>query len=177
MIKTIMQTRNQKKDLVKDLAQKIKDSKSVVFADFKGVKVKDLTELKKELRKEGVSFKVLKKTLINIALKEAGVEASTKEMEGQVAISTSPNDEVAPAKIINKFSKANENLKILGGVLESKMMSIDEVKSLAMLPSKEELLGKLVGTIQAPISGFVNVCAGNLRGLVQVLKGIGESKN
>lgn len=171
-----MQTKAQKKELVKDLAQKIKESKSVVFADFKGVKVKDLTELKKELRKEGISFKVLKKTLINIALKEAGVEASTKEMEGQVAISTSPKDEVAPAKIISKFSKANENIKILGGVLESKSMTIEEVKSLAMLPSKEELLGKLVGTIQAPISGFANVLAGNIRGLVQVLKGIGESK-
>lgn len=171
-----MQTKAQKKELVKDLAQKIKESKSVVFADFKGVKVKDLTELKKELRKEGISFKVLKKTLINIALKEAGVEASTKEMEGQVAISTSPKDEVAPAKIISKFSKANENIKILGGVLESKSMTIEEVKSLAMLPGKEELLGKLVGTIQAPISGFANVLAGNIRGLVQVLKGIGESK-
>ena len=119
-----MQNKAQKKELVKDLAQKIKESKSVVFADFKGVKVKDLTELKKELRKEGISFKVLKKTLINIALKEAGVEASTKEMEGQVAISTSPKDEVAPAKIISKFSKANENIKILGGVLESKSMTI-----------------------------------------------------
>lgn len=172
-----MLTRKNKEKIVKDLTEKAKDSKSVVFTDFKGVKVKDLTELKKELRKEGVDFKVSRKTLINIAFKEAGIEINTKDMEGQVAVSTSSNDEVAPAKIINNFSKKNENLKILGGVLEKKMMSIEQIKSLAMLPSKEELLGKLVGTIQAPISGFVNVCAGNIRGLVQVIKGISESKN
>jgi len=169
-----MQTKKQKEEIVKDIASKAKEAKAVVFSDFKGVKVKDLTALKKELRKEGVDFKVAKKTLINIAFKEAGIEINTKEMEGQVAVSISSNDEVAAAKIIEKFAKTNKNLKILGGVLESKLMSIEQVKALAKLPSKEELLGKLVGTIQAPISGFVNVCAGNLRGLVQVLKGISE---
>ncbi len=172
-----MQTRSQKKELVKDMTSKVKEAKSVVFADFKGVKVKDLTALKKELRKEGIDFKVSKKTLINIAFKEAGIEVDTKKMEGQVAVSISSQDEVAPAKIISNFSKKNENLKILGGILESKLMSIEQVKALAKLPSKEELLAKLVGTLQAPVSGFVNVCAGNLRGLVQVLKSISESKN
>lgn len=169
-----MQTKNQKKEIVKDMASKAKEAKSVVFSDFKGVKVKDLTQLKKELRKEGVDFKVAKKTLINIAFKEAGIEIDTRKMEGQVAVSISSQDEVAAAKIIEKFAKTNQNLKILGGILESKFMSIEQVKALAKLPSKEELLGKLVGTIQAPISGFVNVCAGNIRGLVQVLKGISE---
>lgn len=159
------------------MAAKLKKAKAVVFSDFKGVKVKDLTELKKELRKKGVDFKVSKKTLINIAFKEAGIEIDAKKMEGQVAVSISSQDEVAAAKIIENFSKANQNLKILGGILENKLMSIEQVKGLAKLPSKEELLGKLVRTIQAPISGFVNVCAGNLRGLVQVLKGISESKN
>jgi large subunit ribosomal protein L10 len=169
-----MQTKKQKEEIVKDMTSKAKKAKAVVFSDFKGVKVKDLTALKKDLRKEGVDFKVAKKTLINIAFKEAGIEIDTKEMEGQVAVSISTQDEVAAAKIIEKFSKVNQNLKILGGVLENKLMSIEQVKALAKLPSKEEMLGKLVGTIQAPISGFVNVCAGNLRGLVQVLKGISE---
>ena len=169
-----MQTKKQKEEIVKDMASKAKEAKAVVFSDFKGVKVKDLTQLKKDLRKEGVDFKVAKKTLINIAFKEAGIEIDTKEMEGQVAVSISTQDEVAAAKIIEKFAKTNQNLKILGGILESKLMSIEQVKALAKLPSKEEMLGKLVGTIQAPISGFVNVCAGNLRGLVQVLKGISE---
>jgi large subunit ribosomal protein L10 len=172
-----MQTKEQKKKIIKDMVSKIKEAKSVVFSDFKGVKVKDLTELKKELRKEEIDFKVSKKTLINLAFKEAGIEVNTKTMEGQVAVSISSKDEVAPAKIISNFSKKNENLKILGGVLEKKVMNIEEVKSLAKLPGKEELLAKLVGTLQAPISGFVNVCAGNIRGLVQVIKSISESKS
>ncbi len=169
-----MQTKKQKKQIVEEIATKAKSAKAVVFSDFKGVKVKDLTDLKKELRSAGVDFKVSKKTLINIAFKEAGIEVDTKKMEGQVAVSISSQDEVAAAKIIEKFSKANQNLKILGGVLENKLIGVDQVKALAKLPSREELLGKLVGTLQAPISGFVNVCAGNLRGLVHVLKGISE---
>jgi large subunit ribosomal protein L10 len=172
-----MQTKRQKKQIIEEIVSKVKEAKAVVFSDFKGVKVKDLTALKKELRSVGVDFKVSKKTLINIAFKEAGIEIDAKKMEGQVAVSISTQDEVAAAKIIEKFSKANQNLKILGGVLENKLMGIEQVKALAKLPGKQELLGILVGTIQAPISGFVNVCAGNLRGLVQVFKGISESKN
>lgn len=159
------------------MVSKIKGAKSVVFSDFKGVKVKDLTQLKKELKKEEIDFKVAKKTLINIAFKKAGIEVDTKKMEGQVAVSISLIDEVAPARIISQFSKTNENLKILGGILENALVDVEKVKELAKLPGKEELLGKLVSAIQAPISGFVNVCAGNLRGLVQALKAIGESKN
>lgn len=172
-----MQTKDQKEKIVRDLVSRIKEAKSVVFSDFKGVKVKDLTQLKKELKKEEIDFKVAKKTLINIAFKKAGIEVDTRKMEGQVAVSISSMDEVAPARIISKFSKTNENLKILGGILENALVDVEKVKELAKLPGKEELLGKLIGTIKAPISGFVNVCAGNLRGLVQALKAIGEGKN
>ncbi len=171
-----MLTKNQKKELVKDLAEKIKTAKSIVFADFKGIKVKDLTLLKKELRKEKVDFRVVKKTFINIAFKETGIEMDAKKMDGQVAISIAKEDEIAPAKILSKFAKNNENLKIISGILESKILSKEEIKALASLPSKDELLAKLVGTINAPVSGFVNVLAGNMRGLVQALKAISESK-
>jgi large subunit ribosomal protein L10 len=172
-----MQTKEQKKEIVKDLSDKIKKSKSVVFADFKGLKVKDLGKLKKELREAGITFKVTKKTLMDVALKEAKIEASVQKMEGQIGIAVSTLDEVAPAKIIDKFGKTNENIKIAGGILGKTLMTIEEVKALAKLPSKEELLAKLVGTINAPVSGFVNVLAGNIRGLVQVIKGISEAKN
>jgi large subunit ribosomal protein L10 len=172
-----MQSKEQKKKIVNDLAEKIKSAKAVVFSDFKGLKVKDLTKIKKELREAGVSFAVFKKTLISIALKVAKIDLDAKEMEGQIAVSVSRDDEVAAAKIIEKFAKTSENLKITGGILETKIMSIEEVKALAKLPGKDELLTKLVGTLNAPISGFVNVLAGNIRGLVQVLKGISEAKN
>lgn len=171
-----MLTKDQKKQLVKNLAENIKASKSAVFVDYRGLKVKDLTGLKKELRGSGVEFKVAKKTLIEKALKEAGIDMDVKNMEGQIAVALS-GDEITGAKIIEKFGKTNENLKILAGILEKKLMGAAEVRELAKLPGKEELLAKLVGTLNAPVSGFVNVLAGNLRGLVQVLKAISEQKS
>lgn len=172
-----MLTKQQKIELVKEITEKIKQSKSSVFVDFKGLKVKDTTDLKKQLREAGVEYLVVRKTLLDIALKNAGVEgADIKSMEGQVSLSLSNTDEVSAAKIIDKFSKTNENVKMLGGVLGSQVMSQQEVKALAKIPSKEQLLGQLVGTLNAPISGFVNVLAGNLRGLVQVLNAVKEAK-
>jgi len=172
-----MLNKEQKNKIVKDLSEKMKKSKAVVFSDFKGLSVKDMTMLKKELRKEDTNFGVFKKTLINLALKDAGIETDVKKMEGQIALAISQKDEVMAAKIIAKTAKANENLKIVGGLLGSKILSVEEVNALAKLPTKEELLAKLVGTLNAPISGFANVLAGNLRGLVQVLKGISEKAN
>ncbi len=172
-----MLTRNQKHELVKELIEKIKAAKSVVFVDFKGLKVKDATILKRSLRAAGVEYVVVRKTLIDIALKNAGIEgANIAKVEGQVAVSLSNLDEVAAAKIIDTFAKTNENVKMLGGVLGTQLMNAAEVKALAKVPSKEQLLGQLVGTLNAPISGFVNVLAGNLRGLVQVLNAISEVK-
>lgn len=172
-----MQTKKQKKDIVADLSEKLKNSKAVVFSDFKGLKVKDMMAMRKELRASGVSFNVVKKTLIEIALKDAKLKMDVKGLEGQIAVAVSSGDEVAAAKIIAKVAKANENLKIVGGLLGDKMLTETEVKALASLPGKEELLAKLVGTLNAPISGFVNVLAGNLRGLVNVLKAVADGKN
>jgi len=171
-----MQTREQKEQIVKDLAEKLKASKAVVFSDFKGLMVKDMMALRKELRGAGVEMGVFKKTLINLALKEAGLEMDIKKLEGQISLAISSGDEVAAAKIVAKAAKANENLKIVGGILGVKELSAEEVSALAKLPSKEELLGKLVGTLNAPVSGFVNVLAGNIRGLVNVLKAVADSK-
>jgi len=172
-----MLTRNQKHELVKELTEKIKAAKSAVFVDFKGLKVKDVTTLKRTLRASDVQYVVVRKTLIDIALKNAGIEgADIAGMEGQIALSLSNADEVSGAKIIDEFAKTNENLKVLGGTLGSQLMDAEQVKALAKIPSKEQLLGQLVGTLNAPVSGFVNVLAGNLRGLVQVLNAVKEQK-
>jgi len=172
-----MLTKQQKLELVKGLSEKIKASKSAVFVDYKGLKVKDATDLKKSLRKAGVDYVVVRKTLLDIALKNAGIEgASIKALDGQIALSLSNTDEISGAKIIDTFSKTNENVKMLGGVLGKQVMNAEEVKALAKIPSKEELLAKLVYTLNAPVSGFVNVLAGNLRGLVQVLNAVKEQK-
>ena len=169
-----MQTKEEKKIVIKDLAEKIKQSKSVVFADFRGLKVKDLQKLKRELREAGVAFKVTKKTLMNVALSEAKLAVDIRKMEGQIGVAVSATDEIAPAKIIDKFGKVNENIKITGGFLGKTLMTVEEVKALAKLPGKDELLAILARTLNAPICGFANVLAGNIRGLVQVLKGISE---
>jgi large subunit ribosomal protein L10 len=171
-----MQTKEQKTKLISDLVAKLKASKAVVFSDYKGLKVKDMTILRKELRAEGIDFQVLKKTLMNVAMKEAGIEMDVKKLEGQIVIAISSGDEVMAAKLIAKAAKANENLKIAGGILGTKELSAAEVNALAKLPTKEQLLGQLVGTLNAPVSGFVNVLAGNLRGLVQVLKAVSEKQ-
>ncbi|PIU09148.1 MAG: 50S ribosomal protein L10 [Candidatus Moranbacteria bacterium CG_4_8_14_3_um_filter_34_16] len=171
-----MQTKEQKKKLVKELSQKLKDSKATVFSDFKGMNVKDMTILRRELKDNEVDFQVLKKTLLGVALKKASLEMDTKKLEGQIAIAISSRDEVEAAKIIAKNSKGKKNLKIVGGLLGLKVLSEEEVLVLSKLPGKEELLAKLVGTINAPVQGLVNVLAGNLRGLVQALKAISESK-
>lgn len=171
-----MLTKQQKKELVKELTQKANDAKSIIFVDYKGLKVKDIDEIKKSLREAKVEYLVARKTLLEIALKETGVTMDVRGMDGQVAAAFSYEDEVVASKTLDKFAKTNENLKFFGGVLEGKVMSATEVKALAKLPSKPELLGKLVGTLNAPVSGFVNVLAGNMRGLVQVLNAVKEQK-
>lgn len=171
-----MLTRSQKEDIVKDLTEKIKSSKAIVFADYRGVKTNDIHELKSRLKKEGTNLNVIKKKLVEISLKNAQIEMDVKSFEGQLAVTISDSDEVAPARVLSKFAKENENLKILGGVLGTKGMTAKEVDALAKLPSKEQMLATLVGTLNAPLTGLVNVLSGNTRGLVNVIKAIADSK-
>ncbi len=172
-----MQTKQQKQELVAEVVEKVKGSKALVFANFKGVTVKDLTGISRELRKSGSGWKVLKKTLLNIALKEAGVSVDARALEGQVGVAFS-HDEVSAAKVLTEFIKANKetSLTIEGGSLGEKSLSEAEIKALAKLPSQDEMRAKLVGTLQAPVASFVRVLGGNLSGLVQVLKAIEGKK-
>lgn len=169
-----MLSKSQKIEVVKELTEQVKNGKVIIFSDFTGTTVEKMKELRGELRKSGSIYKVTKKKLIDKALKEAGVEASVLDLAGQIGIAVGKEDEVSAAKILNQFSKKNKNFKILRGVLENKILSDKEVIALSSLPSREELLAKLVGSINAPVSGFVNVLAGNLRNLVGVLKAIAD---
>jgi large subunit ribosomal protein L10 len=162
-------TRVKKEEMLSSLDQKIENMKSAVLVDYKGLKVKDIEELRNILRKQGVSFNVSKNTLTKIALKKSGIEFDEGIFKKPVALAFAMEDEVAPAREISLFAKKNEAIEILGGILERKFIDEAMVKNLALLPTKEQLHGKLVGTIAAPLSGFVNVFAGNLRGLVNVL--------
>lgn len=171
-----MQTRDQKERLVAEIREKAEASKAIVFADFKGLTVKDIATLKKELRVSGSSMKVLKKTLINIALEQAGIEVNGRKLNGQVAIIFSP-DEVSAAKAVVAFAKNFKDRKVLsGGSLGTKGLSVEEVKALALLPTQDEMRAKLVGTLQAPISSFVRVLNGNISGFVRVLQAVADQK-
>lgn len=171
-----MLTRAQKEQLVKNLSQKIKTGKVMIFSDYAGTTVARMKNLRDELRKSGASYKISKKKLIELAFKNVGIEVDVKSMEGQIGVAIGETDEVSAAKILANFSKENDNFKILQGVLENKVISGEKVMALSKLLSKEELLAKLVGSINAPVSGFVNVLAGNLRNLVGVLKAISDAK-
>lgn len=171
-----MQTKEQKQQLIAAVSEKIADSKALVFADFKGLTVKEVTTLKRDLRKTGSSMQVLKKTLLNIALEKAGVEVNGRNLEGQVAVIFS-SDEVSAAKTAAEFAKAFKDKKVIvGGALGSKALSIEEVKALAKLPTQDEMRAKLLGTLQAPIASFVRVLDGNISGFVRVLQAVADKK-
>lgn len=171
------QNRLEKESLVAEVTARVKESKAMVFAQFKGVSVKNLGAVRRELRKSGSTWQVMKKTLLNIALKDAGVEMNARKLEGQIGVVFS-TDEVVAAKVLADFIKANKDvpLTIEGGVLGTKELSIEEVKSLAKLPSQDQLRGMFVGTLNAPITGFVRALSGNLSGLVRVLSAVAEKK-
>ncbi|MFA7088304.1 MAG: 50S ribosomal protein L10 [Patescibacteria group bacterium] len=170
----------QKGEIFRNLSEKIKKSKSVVFAGFNAFGVKDNENLRDKLRESNGEYYVAKKTLLNLALKENKLEdINVREFDGKIAAIFSYEDEVAPAKVLGTFRKDKEKAEkifFLGGILEGKLLSKTEVEALSELPSKQELYAKLVGSMNAPISGFVNVLAGNLRNLVGVLKAISEKK-
>jgi large subunit ribosomal protein L10 len=170
-------TKQQKQQTVKDLTERLKKAKSLVFFNFDNLKVKEVEELRKNCRVENVDYLVAKKTLMKIAFKEAGItEVDPKTFDKGVAIAFGYGDEVAPARIVQDFAKEHEALYTVGGVLEDKYVNRDKILELAKLPSKDELLAKVVGSIKAPVSGFVNALAGNLRNLVYVLNAVKNNK-
>ena len=172
-------TREQKKVIIKNLEDMMAKSKSVVFAQFDGLGVKENEELRSKLREQGSEYYVAKKTLMKQAFGDKIEGLNVEEFEGKVATIFGYEDEVSPARTVAEFKKTNENdekITFLGGILENKFLTHAEIENLASLPSKLELYAKLVGSIKAPVSGFVNVLGGNLRKLVYVLKAIEEKK-
>ncbi len=163
----------QKSEALQTLVDNIKGSKSMVFANYQGLKMTESEELRKLCRDGKVVYIASKKTLVQKALEQAGMNGEAiKAYDGAVSIAFGTEDEVAPAQIVAQFAKKHDAVKIFGGVLEGNFIESSKVMALSALPSKHQLLGQLVGTINAPVSGFVNVLAGNLRGLVNVLNAI-----
>jgi large subunit ribosomal protein L10 len=170
-------TKDQKKTILDDLITQMKDAKSVIFADYRGMTVKDIKEMREAFREKGVKYQVAKKTLIKLAAKELGYEEIPDEvLEGPVGIAFSMEDEVAAANEIHRIGKTNENLQLRGALFENRVLSIAETKQLALLPGKEELLGKLVMLLNSPIQGFHGVLNNTISGFVRVLNAVKEKQ-
>ncbi len=170
-------TREQKKEIVASIAEKFRGMKAASFSSVSGFTMEDANTLRQKASESNVSVFVAKKTLLQIAAKEAGIEIDPKNFTGSILTAVSYGDEVAAAKLVSEFGKSREDvLTLVAGILEGKAISASEVVALAKLPSKQQLLGQLVGSINAPISGFVQVLAGNMRGLLTVLNAVKEQK-
>jgi len=169
-------TRQQKEHELKGLSDGIKNAKSAVFTSFQALTMADSQELRKKLRQEKVSLQVAKKTLLKKILAESKIAIDLSDYHGNVAVAFGTEDEVAPAKIISQFTKKHEQLQVKGGLLNGLVITAEKIDELSKLPTKLELLAKTVATIAAPISGFVNVLAGNLRNLVNVLNAVKDAR-
>ncbi len=168
-------SKEQSVSLVTDL---VKSAKGAVLVDFTGLKVKEMQELRRNLRASGSEYEVVKKSLLKRSLVPAGVAslAEASVANASVSVAVSAQDEIEPAKILVNFAKTHEKLKILGGWLNKKYIPATKVEALSKLPAKPETLGQLVGALARPLACLVNVMQGNLRGLVQVLKAAAEKK-
>jgi large subunit ribosomal protein L10 len=162
--------------IVKELEQKLQNACLVVFTDYRGINVEEMTALREKLRVPGVEYRVVKNTLTEFALRNTGYEEVIDKLEGPNAVVFSQDDPVGPAKVLYDFIKQYKKLEVKVGIVEGQVMSAERIKGLADLPSREVLLGQVVGTMQAPITSLVYVLNANLTGLVRALNGIKEQK-
>ena len=146
-----------KQPVVEEISESIKDAQGVVLVDHRGLTVEEDTRLRKQLREAGVVYKVYKNTMMKRAFDGTQFEDLNKHLEGPSAIAISKEDATAPARILSKFAKEAPALELKAGVVEGNYYDVDGIKSLASIPSREELLSKLLGSIQSPIANFARV--------------------
>jgi len=168
--------RPEKVAAVAEVKEKLVAAKGSVFTDYRGLKVHELAELRRNLRVSGVEYKVYKNTLTKIAIKDIGLDGLSEFLEGPTAIAFSVDDPVIAAKLLNDFSKEHDSLKLKAGVVEGEIMDAAGIKAVAILPSREELVARLVSMLQAPVSNFVYMLNGPLSSFAAVLNRIKESK-
>ncbi len=169
-------TRQEKEAMLKKLVDDLGGAKGVVFAQYRGLTVKEIDKIRKSLRKENVMYQVVKVTLLKKAFEQLGVDASKFAYDGPIAVAISNDDETTPARLIKAMNKEHENLKLEGGILDKNIIEKQMVIRLAELPSKQQLLGQLLSVLVGPARGLVTVLSGNMRQLVYALNAIAEAK-
>ena len=146
-----------KKPIVDQISEELNGAKAAVLVDYRGLTVEQDTELRKQLREAGVVYKVYKNTMINFAVKGTEFEELSKHLEGPTAIAISKEDATAPARILFNFAKNAPKLELKAGVVDGAYYDEKGIQVIATIPSREELLSKLLGSIQSPITNFARV--------------------
>jgi len=168
-------TREQKEQTVTETAEALSAAMSYVFVSYDALTVPEVEELRGTMSAAGVSLRVLPKRLLKIILQKVELDFDPTQHDGQFAVAWS-EDPVAPAKILDEFVQDHEHVQIQAGAMEGSLLSLEDVQALAKLPSREELLAKLVGSLAAPMSGMVGVLSGVPRSAVYVLTAIRDQK-
>jgi len=164
-----------KEQSVEEIKRHMAEASMTVLADYRGLDVAEVTELRAKLRQAGVTFKVAKNTLVKIAAHDLGIMDLDPYLEGPTAVAFS-SDPVEAAKILTDFAKTHKELEIKSGILDNKFLNAEQLKDLAKLPSREVLLAMVVGGMQAPLAGFAGSLAGVLRKFVYALDQVREQK-
>ena len=165
-----------KKAIVQQIEQKIKEAKLVVFADYRGLTVEEMTELRNRLRIPGVEFRVMKNTMVEFALKNNNLDEVVPFIEGPNAILFSAEDPIKPLKLLFDFMRLSKKMDVKIGLLDGKIIRAEQVRTLSELPSREVLISQVLGTLQAPISSLVYVLNANITGLARTIEQIREQK-
>ncbi len=169
-------TTPEKKAAVAELRERITASKAFIMADYRGLTVQEINELRRAMRQEGAKFAVVKNTLFSRALEGTDADPMRPLLVGPTAIAFSDSDAVAIAKVLVEFAKEHENLAIKGGFGEGQMYTLDEIKRLAELPSREELLAQLVRNLQGPMADFVFTLRGIMSDFVFTLQAVADKR-
>ena len=171
-----MPTKAEKVQIIEELKDRLKNSKSAIFVDYRGLTVEEANSLRKQFREAGVVYKVYKNTLIEIAARELGLEGITPWLEGPTAIAFGIEERVAPAKILLQNITNMKKMEFKGGIVDGNIIDVEGVEALAKLPSKEELIAKLLGSMNAPIVNLLGVLSGPMRAFAYALNAIKDQK-
>lgn len=167
-------TRTKKNEEVQTLVQNLQRMKSVIFSGYAGLSVPEVTELRKKLREQGVEYRVVKKTLLRRAFAEAGLQPLDLDYPGGLALAFSFEDEVLAAKLLANFRKEHEAIVFHGGLIDGQPYSQNQIETLAQLPSREQLLTNMVGSLASPLRGILTVLVGPTRNLLTLFQALSQ---
>ena len=168
--------RKDKEPIVEEMTQLLADSETMVVADYRGLTVAELGELRVKLRERGTSLHVMKNTLAKIAAERSGRQNMVELLSGPTAVAFIGDDLIGAAKALTEYARTHKQFEVRGGFIQNQVIAAAGVKMLATLPSREALIAQVVGTMAAPLTGLVTVLQGTISGFVRTLNQVAEQK-